>query len=260
MKKTTYDLFLVLSVVGDEERQGFVHSTLLQEPLEFVLHTRVEVFKGGSKVVSTTLPVGLRSESGSNIRVRVKADVLDEECTVLTNSIDIHCTFCATLGNRDSNAERCARNVLGRCFALCVFRFKLSFVFVCRVEVGNAEHEPDGLVAKMTLKGHLICALRVFDGPSAMRREFLDELRRAGLRGFILVCQFFTKLLSKSSIIYCRRSETTLYIVTVVNALAPSPRALLETEKQRWLLDHGAVDVRAARAGLAKAEVEASDR
>ena len=104
-------MLLVLRVLGHEEREAVVDTTLLEELLELLLKSKVECLELARKsysdatsardkkqanthlrsnVESAALPVGLGGEFRRELGVFVERHVLDDERTLLTHRVDAH--------------------------------------------------------------------------------------------------------------------------------------------------------------------------
>ena len=104
-------MLLVLRVLGHEEREAVVDTTLLEELLKLLLKSKVECLelvckrhsdanvREGQKqanthlrsnVESAALPVGLGSEFRRELGVFVERYVLDDESTLLAYRVDAH--------------------------------------------------------------------------------------------------------------------------------------------------------------------------
>ena len=101
-------MFLVLCVLGNEEREALVDTTLLEEPLKLFLEVKIKsVELGGDKffsvgarrkkkegshlradVETAALPIGLGGEVRRQFRILVERHVLEYEDTLLTYGID----------------------------------------------------------------------------------------------------------------------------------------------------------------------------
>jgi hypothetical protein len=126
-------LFLVLCVLGNEQREALVDTTLLQEPLKLFLEVKIEsVELGGDKfsvwalerkkagshlradVETAALPIGLGGEVRRQFRILVERHVLEYEHALLTYGIDAQ-------SSRDGRLRTaCQRTKSRREWTLCV--------------------------------------------------------------------------------------------------------------------------------------------